>query len=506
MSEESTTGPATEALVVNVEATAPPEGVVVDESVTPPVGGAGLTAVAGRVLEGVGLGLGFAMELEQQLSMVVAEIPWGGFAAMRVNDIAIGAPHPHIPVGPLPPLGPVFRFLPLPQPGLVLDMGFLSGAETVFIGGRKAARCGDMGVCLNFCLGFLPFFEIFFGSATVWVEGARAARQLDPTDHCNLCDPPVGMLKFGLSVGPGEGTVLIGGVPLPSLLDFAFGKLAEAILGGVVRAARNALRRFRAARALRRLPLTSGLDGQIPGPSRNITPGTGQPTRRIEVGGCEFIIRGAEGYDLDEFEAFVRRNLDIINEAEPNFLPRLQATEGEIFIQPGNTHSAGGSPPGSNGGRHALDADWGQYIRQSGTPKFDWADAADATHAFGDVPIRVEVDANGRPLTAGPPADSVVTVDPHAEHPTLSPADTALRHELGHSLHQTSGTSMTNVVPIKKGPDGANLLEDGHVVPDIDWAKKWASLEEFATVGEENAYRQARNIGWLRPDYTTPLK
>jgi hypothetical protein len=234
----------TDAMVEDITGAPVPDGVVVDPDAPPPAAahGAWRTDVLGQVLGGVAGAFQAGVDLEQAFSRAFAEVSWGPLPAMRIGDMTLGMPHPHVPVLPFPPFGPVFRFLPLPQPGFVLDMGILSGASTVFINKQKAARCGDMGLCVPLCLGFMPLFEVFFGSAKVWAECQRAARPLDPTTHCNLIDQPVGLLKLGMSVGGGSGNVVVGGLPLPSLFDMAAGKLVEGVVGGLKRVARRARR------------------------------------------------------------------------------------------------------------------------------------------------------------------------------------------------------------------------------------------------------------------------
>ncbi|BDD06429.1 PAAR domain-containing protein [Aureibacter tunicatorum] len=66
------------------------------------------------------------------------------------------------------------------------------GAPTVLIGGKPAAKVGDMCVCSG------PPDSIVKGSATVMVSGMPAARLGDTTAH-------------GGSIVLGEPTVMIGG-------------------------------------------------------------------------------------------------------------------------------------------------------------------------------------------------------------------------------------------------------------------------------------------------------
>lgn len=202
------------------------------------------------VLGLIGIGFGALVELEQRLTAPLGAIPWGPFPAMRMNDIVIGAPHAHMPIPiPLPPfLFP--RMTWLPQPGVILEVPYFSGAVSVMINGIPAARCGDMGITAPLCLGFMPAFEVFFGSANVWLEGARAARVLDPTRHCILFDPPVSFLSLGIGVA-GSGNVMVGGIPLPSLTNFVVGKVFEGVFSGLFAVARRLARALRLDRLAR---------------------------------------------------------------------------------------------------------------------------------------------------------------------------------------------------------------------------------------------------------------
>ena len=63
-----------------------------------------------------------------------------------------------------------------------------------------------MGV---FCGGFFPLFEIFLGSSSVWLEGARAARVgTDITKHCIFSNPKSIAKSSDLPIGPSLGTRL----------------------------------------------------------------------------------------------------------------------------------------------------------------------------------------------------------------------------------------------------------------------------------------------------------
>ena len=185
---------------------------------------------------------------EQLVSVAVSAIPFPAFPAVRITDTDIGLPHAHMhPPNLIPPAPPV----PLPSAGPVIPIPFVSGAGTVLVNGMPAGRCGDMGMGI-WCGGYFPMFEIFLGSSSVWIEGARAARiGVDITKHCVFStpkpnDPPLGpMIGTTVSASP---NVIIGGVPMPSLSAMAIGAAFKLALKGVGKAI-NAVRAARAARA-----------------------------------------------------------------------------------------------------------------------------------------------------------------------------------------------------------------------------------------------------------------
>jgi uncharacterized Zn-binding protein involved in type VI secretion len=59
-----------------------------------------------------------------------------------------------------------------------------SGAVTVLINGKPAARVGDGGTASPCCVS--NTFNIITGSATVFIEGKPAARQYDNISHCGI--------------------------------------------------------------------------------------------------------------------------------------------------------------------------------------------------------------------------------------------------------------------------------------------------------------------------------
>jgi RHS repeat-associated protein len=240
--------------------------------------------VAGVVAQGLGGVLGVvgapAMIIDTAFASLTAPIAamFPSMPAVTLLGMHVGTPHAHThPPSLIPPAPPV----PLPSLGALVG----SGAVTVLIGGMPAARAGDIGIAVT-CGSLAPPFEVFTGSSNVFIGGARAARILDITKHCNptsmgpfaiamsaagvvagaagaiassnlhvaaqaaadaavlaiklLCgkDPgiPPGM---GTLVGPPVPNVMIGGFPCPPIGEMAMGGLMRAI-GKAVAAVRRA--------------------------------------------------------------------------------------------------------------------------------------------------------------------------------------------------------------------------------------------------------------------------
>jgi RHS repeat-associated protein len=188
----------------------------------------------------VGAAFGALTGIEQSLSAVLSAIPTPAFPAARITDLAFGLPHVHAhPPNIVPPAPPIA----LPSVGPVIPIPLVSGADRTLINNLPAARCGDMGIGV-WCGGYFPLYEIFLGSSSVWIEGSRAARMpVDITKHCIFTpkpkapptgqDPPMGPnVGFLTTASP---NVIIGGIPMPSLLSFAMGAALKG-LGGVAKA------------------------------------------------------------------------------------------------------------------------------------------------------------------------------------------------------------------------------------------------------------------------------
>ena len=188
---------------------------------------------ADGALQTVGAAFGTLTALEQMLSVPFSVIPFPALPALRITDIDIGIPHAHShPPNFIPPAPPV----PFPHTGPIIPIPFVSGASKVLINNMPAARCGDMGLAI-WCGGYFPMFEIFFGSSSVWVEGARAARMgVDMSKHCIFSTPKPSDLPLGPPIGTtitSSPNVIIGGVPLPSMTSFAVGKAFGAVFKGL---------------------------------------------------------------------------------------------------------------------------------------------------------------------------------------------------------------------------------------------------------------------------------
>jgi hypothetical protein len=162
--------------------------------------------------------------------------PYPAFPAVRNLDFSISLPHGHF--------GPPTFGVPLPNCGPVIYIPYLSCARRTKINGWAAARCGDLGLGLG-CGSLVPTYEILTGSSNVWIESARAARELtDLTRHC-IFSLPLGV-PLGVSV-QGSGNVRIGGSPMPSLTGMAIARALRLLFRGLsklaVATSRNTLDR-----------------------------------------------------------------------------------------------------------------------------------------------------------------------------------------------------------------------------------------------------------------------
>lgn len=187
-----------------------------------------------QALELAGKGFAWCIAREKEISAPFASIPYPSLGAARILDFHAGLPHGHahwpLPNVPLPSIGPL---IPIPK---------ISGADKTKIQDQAAARCGDFGIGI-WCGGFTPMNEVFFGSASVWIESCRAARTLDITDHCMLVDPASCGVAKGAIVDSSD-NVKIGGVQMPSLTQAAIAAGIKAAMKGLGKALAAASRKI----------------------------------------------------------------------------------------------------------------------------------------------------------------------------------------------------------------------------------------------------------------------
>jgi len=194
------------------------------------------------VLQHIGLALGVLTSIEQGLSSLLSFIPFPALPAVHVLNFDVGLPHTHThPPNLIPPAPPI----PLPSTGPVIPIPIASGAANVLINGLPAARCGDMGLGI-WCGGYCPIYEIFLGSSSVWLEGARAARVgVDITKHCTMFDAGAGA-TIGFTISA-SGNVSVGGIPMPSLTNMALGAAMNGLFKGLGKVVRGIWNKIRAS-------------------------------------------------------------------------------------------------------------------------------------------------------------------------------------------------------------------------------------------------------------------
>ena len=124
-------------------------------------------------------------------------------AACMGDNVLQDAPHCHALIHPPAPT-------PTPLAHPALPLAIVSGAPTVMIGNKPAARVTDQTApcMLPSCVPNGPGM-IAKGSATVMIGGMPAARVGDMTSHPG-CIAPIPS-PTGKITGPGCATVLIGG-------------------------------------------------------------------------------------------------------------------------------------------------------------------------------------------------------------------------------------------------------------------------------------------------------
>jgi uncharacterized Zn-binding protein involved in type VI secretion len=402
------------------------------------------------VMGHIGAAFGLLTTAEQAVSMPLSRIPFPALPAVRILDFDIGLPHGH----PHPPNTPPAPPLMLPSTGPVIPIPFVSGAGTVLINGRPAARCGDMGLGI-WCGGYFPLYEIKLGSSNVWIEGARAARlAVDITTHCIFTDPkpakpkdtPIGPM-FGFTISA-SGDVVIGGVPTPSLSAKVMGAAFKALfkrLGKLIGWLRSKL-----GKARRYGPLPD-----VRGPARR--GGGGALGKSASVGKTPFV--NLKSYQkacqlLDELKEAKQL---IIKSDNPEFVAKAEADLRLIGC--------------SKTGRKVL-----EDIRDSGKKVFLMEGEASSKPASEfDARYDFEHPEGARP---GEGSNSVVKYNPDQWHGPETPPDVALLHEMGHARNAAKGVDM-----------------EGVGFPDPGDKARWTDGEELQNIKDtENPYREERGL------------
>ncbi|HEY3595005.1 MAG TPA: DUF6531 domain-containing protein, partial [Polyangiaceae bacterium] len=154
---------------------------------------------------------------------IFSHIPWPSLPAATLMMPHIGTPHTHThPPSFVPPAPPI----PLPSIGPIS----IGGCVSVLIGGLPAARATDLGISLT-CGTLFPPFEIVTGSSTVFIGGARAARMGDLTKHCTPPPPDeeFSPMEFGVGLGVGLGVGALNTLAAPDAQAMAIAAAQAAV-------------------------------------------------------------------------------------------------------------------------------------------------------------------------------------------------------------------------------------------------------------------------------------
>ncbi len=170
---------------------------------------------AGWVAQGLGGVLGIIGAPQQLIDNAFAGLTapiaamFPSMPAVTLLGMHIGMLHTHThPPSLVPPAPPI----PLPSIGMLVG----AGSMAVLGCGMPLARAGDVGISVT-CGSLAPPFEVFTGSSNVFIGGARAARILDITKHCD----PTAMGPFGIAMG-------VAGVAAGAAGAIATGQAAQA--------------------------------------------------------------------------------------------------------------------------------------------------------------------------------------------------------------------------------------------------------------------------------------
>lgn len=446
-------------------------------------------------LGGLGATFDILTSLEQMISAPLAMIPFPAFPALRVMDMDIGLPHGHShPPNLVPPAPMVF----LPSTGPIIPIPFLSGATRTLINGLPAGRCGDMGLGV-WCGGYFPMYEVFLGSSSVWIEGARAGRLLvDVTRHCIFSapkpqDPPLGpMVGMTITASP---NVLIGGVPMPSLLDLAMGKAIEGLFKGIGKAVKRA-KAARAASKADELALASSRSAD--GPSVGAYKG-GRPTEAenwLRLVNAKFI----EGDRILEMAGAARRRMNAAQKKVDDILGsgrieiKTNDPELERMVKQ-DLYQMAANPFGEE----ILDRISRQRrFKHTIEPKrgADGVARTKSDEVFWDH-------ANSRP---GRGAGSEVTYDPTISEGPDCPPDVTLFHEMVHAANGADGVIRSHRIemvngkrtyrPVAPDPEPPFSSPGMTEAERFDEARfRYTNLEEQNVINDyENPYRDQYNL------------
>jgi hypothetical protein len=341
------------------------------------------------------------------------------------------------------------------------------------------------------CGGITPIGEIFTGSATVWIESARASRIGDVTRHCTLADPGIGLTIGGIVSG--SGTVVIGGAPMPSLTALAMqgamhlagkalGAAADALKGAFVRRAEVKAAR-EAAEALERKAAAEAAHEAAHQAAREAAEklereAAARAAAEAAAKQAEETLQRFEAHVTvggdDAYKAAVKEDLkkvastdvgrakmnEIVDAGKPLHIEPLNTTYKEpcCVTQPGGYMQVVPDPHGSWEGR--------TYPPET-------------ARQYGQNPL-----AGQRVSIAGPGkgAGSVIYYQPGAFPNARSPlttSDTILAHEMNHASNGARGELNNQIC--KPSDTEANRA----------WNAEWQDPEEEATVKFENEYRAA---------------
>ncbi len=379
--------------------------------------------------------------IEQLICMPLSMIPTPALPAVRVLDLDVGLPHAHGHPPNLTPPNPVP--VPLPSTGPVLPIPYVSGAATVLINGMPAGRCGDMGAAV-WCGGFFPFFEIFLGSSSVWIEGARAARVgIDITKHCIFSNPksivkagdnPIGP-PLGFTVGSSP-NVLIGGFPLPSLTSMALGAMFKALFKGLGRLAQRVGRSPVFQKFIQETfpwlfrpvaTATGAVESRFSRFMRRLTnprflmsPEARDLLDNLQAPGARHQVTSVNVKDLADITAHTGDEFGVVRDRHGNLV--VVRGEGPVTnVQPGDTwlahthpHTAAGGGqhplggPGSGYQAHPMDKGWDPSTNTA-SPGSDIAGATASPEAQIYQDGNVTYFNNAGPMNAPPPGTSPVS-------------------------------------------------------------------------------------------------